>query len=1046
MSSSTKTEPAAASPAAPRWKASISIFFAFLFLTLILVVGLIGIKEIKNIKSVRELTTQIQESLLPEFVDSQKTLLNIENLRRLTEIAYVSNDRRTRRNARVNARALVAESIFTTDEKLRDDALKTSQAIDNLVKVRDSIENLGELQSKAVEQYFTALRFLDAFLSEPEDHQLMFDFFFKYCMPGQNTVLITERLEIAEQAATHLKFVKETFGGRGVPNRADAQKIKSAAWDLETNLNDYLVRAETIKELNTRSTAYWAAIDLTLKTMRDHIRLGSEHSINRSLASIRLAAENTTMATFVMFGLMALFILVDFGVVQMYITRPLHWTSEKLKEIQAGKLDSQPPAINIAEISTIAVLLDRFSDRLAFLYQQANQLEEEAARNKDLEEIMRAVFKASLDGYIVWDGERIEQASSGILKLLGADDEGQFIAHHHDYGFSEAHWRDIVTKIGREGSVREELPLRTATGEPVACELTHLRLVFHEKASLLTYIRDLREQKKTEEALLAAKDQAEVATRTKSEFLANMSHEIRTPMNAILGLTHLLHDTGLDAYQLDYLNRVEDSAEGLLRVINDILDFSKIEAGRMEMEETDFQLEDIIKSVINFNYPAAEQKNLELIMTLPPVMHNYLRGDPVRLKQILNNLISNAIKFTDRGFVSVSVSERPPFKSPAGQDSVCLEFTVKDTGIGLARITVEKLFSAFAQADASTTRKYGGTGLGLAISKRLVEMMNGQIWCESLPDQGSTFYFTAVFELNEYTAPADEIVPSFANSTAVVIGGNEVGLRNLEEHLRNMSFKVKGFISPERAMDFLKQWADQADLLLVDWSLDNISGIDFLKSVREVAPKDRLPAVLLAPTSFRPQPAGPPTDFNVVLTKPISPSDLLNAIMIAFGRIAVKRGAKAVNPGMAGLTARLKGARILLAEDNEVNQLVARKILEKAGLEVKIANNGLETLAMIERSFFDLVLMDIQMPEMDGLEATRQLRANPKYVDLPIVAMTAHAMSGDRELSLEAGMNDHVTKPINLTELFSTLVRWIPDRRELADLPEDLDLTNPAPG
>lgn len=436
------------------------------------------------------------------------------------------------------------------------------------------------------------------------------------------------------------------------------------------------------------------------------------------------------------------------------------------------------------------------------------------------------------------------------------------------------------------------MSLRTKSGETVPCEVSHLPLVFHENTSLLSYIRDLRAQKKTEEALLAAKEQAEVATRAKSEFLANMSHEIRTPMNAILGLTHILRDTSLDENQCDYLSRVEGSAEGLLRIINDILDFSKIEAGRLEIENTDFQLGELLQSVISLNLPAAEQKKVELNLEPSSASSKALKGDPVRLKQVLNNLVSNAVKFTDRGRITISVAERPPAGAEGG---VRLEFAVRDTGIGLTQAQVDKLFSAFTQADASTTRKYGGTGLGLAISKRLVEMMGGEIWCESRPGEGSTFYFTAILGASIQTGPEG----------------------------------TRGGRPPGRAE-----------------AMDMATGI--------------------------------------------------------------------------------RGARILLAEDNEVNQLVARKILEKAGLMVRIANNGREALEMIAAETFDLVLMDIQMPEMDGLEAARQLRADPRYNDLPIVAMTAHAMSGDRELSLEAGMNDHITKPIDLLELFGALVRWIP--------------------
>jgi signal transduction histidine kinase/ActR/RegA family two-component response regulator len=878
--------PSPLSPAKSR-RANISIFFALLFLTLLLVVGLAGIMEIDNISSVRGLTAQIQEGLLPEFVDSQKTLLNIENLRRLTEVAYISNDRRTRRNARISARALVAESIFTTDEKLRGEALEAIHAIDSLVKVRDGIEDFRARQSKTAQEYFLALERLAAFLPGAEDQRALFDFFFKYLLSDRDPAFAGAQPQFSDLAAKHLADLRDIFSrrlGRGWSARRD---IQAAFQGLEIALEDFTGRTVSIREMNVQAATYWTDIDRLLKIMRDKVRLGSEHSINRALTSITGAAASTSLNTYATFGLMVLFILIDFGVVYFLITKPLRWTSEKLKEIQAGELDSKPPAIHIAEISTLATLLDRFSDHLAGLYRQASQLGEETARKKALEEIMRVVFTASLDGYIVWNGERIAQVSSGALKLLGLADEEAFTTRHEAYGINHEHCQAIFPQAAAAGSFREEMLLYTGAGEPVPCEVTHLPLSFNEHNSLLSYIRDLRGQKKTEETLLKAKEQAEVATRAKSEFLANMSHEIRTPMNAILGLTGILKDTGLDGPQRDYLVLVEESAQDLLRIINDILDFSKIEAGKLEMEKAAFRLEDVLQSVMASNRLAAERKHVDLVMRAPPPGLVGLRGDQVRLKQILNNLVSNAVKFTDWGSVSLEVSEKPM----AGAEGVCLEFSVRDTGIGLTGKQKAGLFSAFTQADASTTRKYGGTGLGLAISKRLVELMGGEIWCESVPGEGSTFFFTAVFE-----------IPGQAG---------------------------------------------------------------------------------------RPEIAGPATD----------------------------------------LVAGLQGARILLVEDNEVNRLVARKILEKAGLAVQMAHNGAEALALLEKESFDLVLMDIQMPEMDGLEATRRLRAEPRFANLPIVAMTAHAMSGDRELSLAAGMNDHITKPIKLPELFGALARWIEHQR-----------------
>ena len=1029
VSSFTKANQAHSPTPKKRWGANISAFFALLFLTLITIVGLIGVKEIGNIKSVRGLTDQIQESLLPEFVDTQKTLLNIENLRRLTEIAYVSNDRRMRRNARINARALVAESIFTTDEKLKDDALKASYAIDSLVKVRDRIESLKGQLTKETQSYFTSLESLAAYLHSADDQRVLFDFFFKHMMTEPGSIFVTAEEQYSDLRRTHLTGVMDVFDKATNGDWRNKGEIQSSFAAVEQTLNSYVSKAEEIKALHTQSAAHWADIDLVLKTMRDKIRLGSEHSINRALTSIKEATGATTMTTYTMFGLMALLILIDFAVVYRYITKPLRWTSEKLKEIQAGRLDSKLPAINITEISTIAALLDRFSDHLAALYQQTNQLEEEAARKKDLEEIMQAVFKASLDGYTVWNGQNIEQVSPGTLKLLGLKSEQEFISNYEQYGLSDNHLRQIFHRALMSGSVREEVLLHTSTGEAIACEASHLPLKFHEKTCLLSYIRDLSSQKKNEAALLAAKEQAEVATKAKSEFLANMSHEIRTPMNAILGLTHLLHDTNLDAYQHDFLSRVESAGEGLLRIINDILDFSKIEAGKLEMENTSFQLDELLKSVITFSSPSAEQKNVELIMALPPHIQTDLTGDPVRLKQVLNNLISNAIKFTEKGFIAVSVSGCAPSESSAGAGQICLKFEVKDSGIGLTQDQIDKLFSAFSQADTSTTRKYGGTGLGLAISKRLVEMMDGRIWCESRPGEGATFHFTAHFGLASSSESTGVPRAGFANHLAIVVGSNELSLNNAGEHLRHMAFEVKDFLSPDQALAFIKEQPGLASLLLVDWALDNTTAGEFIKIVREMAPKESLPAVLMAPGFVKSQEADKAGDFNQVLIKPITPSGFFNAVMTAFGQEAAKPVSGAAKADASELASGIKGAKILLAEDNEVNQLVAKKIMEKAGLVVKIANNGLEALSMIESEAFDLVLMDIQMPEMDGLEAAKKLRANPKFANLPVVAMTAHAMSGDRELSLAAGMNGHITKPINLAELFGTLAQWIPDRR-----------------
>ncbi|UQZ90192.1 hypothetical protein C4J81_13670 [Deltaproteobacteria bacterium Smac51] len=577
------------------------------------------------------------------------------------------------------------------------------------------------------------------------------------------------------------------------------------------------------------------------------------------------------------------------------IAAPVHLNGRVVAVLVTGRQAEQPPflpRLGQSDVETVQTLSAYLAAMLT-----GHRLEEEEAEKHDLEEIMRTVFTASMDGYIVWNSGHIEKVSSGALKLLGMHCDLNFSSDHDAFGLTDNHLNAVFKKVITKGQVREELLLKACDGELIPCEVTHLPLRLHNATCLLSYVRDLREQKIHENALLAAKEQAEAAAVAKSEFLANMSHEIRTPMNAILGLTHILKDGGgLDSQQAGYVSGIEESSTGLLRIINDVLDFSKIDAGKMVMERTPFNLEEVLESVIGCNRPLADSRGLAL------TLENRLKdgrapvaGDPVRLKQILNNLIGNALKFTERGAVMVSVE---PLEAASGKGRPGFRFAVRDTGIGITPEQKDRLFVAFSQADTSTTRKYGGTGLGLAISKQLVEMFGGKIWCESTPQMGSTFFFTARFD-----QPAKE---------------------------------------------------DE-------------------------------------------KPAGEKTAASS------TPADIVSEI---------------------------KGAKILLAEDNAVNQLVATKIMEKAGLVVKVADNGQIALDMIEAEPFDLVLMDIQMPEMDGLEATRHIRANHKFDKLPVVAMTAHAMSGDKELSLNAGMNGHITKPINLKELFSVLAQWIPVKTE----------------
>ena len=548
----------------------------------------------------------------------------------------------------------------------------------------------------------------------------------------------------------------------------------------------------------------------------------------------------------------------------------------------------------------------------------------------------------------------------------------------------------------------------------------------NKPAGLVGSFIDITNEKENARQLEIAVKSADQATQAKSDFLANMSHEIRTPMNAIIGMSYLAMQTSLSRKQADYVNKIQSSAEALLGIINDILDFSKIEAGKLDLEAVPFNLNDTIDHLVQIISHKSQEKSLELLIDLAPDLPLDLVGDSLRLGQILINLANNSIKFTDQGEIVIRAK---PIKQD--EKNVTVEFSVCDTGIGMTEEQLGRLFQSFSQADASTTRKYGGTGLGLTISKTLTELMQGEIWVESTSGEGSQFYFTATFGIAQENTSHIQASPASLVDLPVLIVDDSVAAREILFTMsESLGFKPGLAASGAEALEKLtlaEQNNQPYKLVLSDWKMPHMNGIELGERIISEGFLSVPPKFVIVTAYDRDEMLAKAQHINLAssITKPVCASILFDTVLKVMGEtqnLLPERENKRLDISFAE---SIVGAEILLVEDNEINQQIAVELLEMAGLIVTVASNGKIAVDSVEHKTFDAVLMDIQMPVMDGYTATKEIRQDEKNINLPIIAMTANAMSGDKEKCIAAGMNDHLPKPINPQDVYKTLAQWI---------------------